>query len=93
MGEVREATILNRIICMTDEGWEYEADRMHADSIVKETRAERMSCLIHPGGDKQAMAAESETEALVGVEATRFRAVAAPANYMSGDRPDIQYAV
>ena len=39
------------------------------------------------------MAVEAETEALVGAEATRFRAVAARANYLSGDRPDIQYAV
>ena len=52
-----------------------------------------MSCLTHPGGDKQVMAVEAETEALVGAEATRFRAVAARANYLSGDRPDIQYAV
>ena len=52
-----------------------------------------MNCLTHPGGDKQVMAAEAETEALVGAEATRFRAVAARANYLSGDRPDIQYAV
>ena len=29
----------------------------------------------------------------MGAEATRFRAVAARANYLSGDRPDIQYAV
>ena len=27
------------------------------------------------------------------MEATRFRAVAAPANYIAADRPDIQYAV
>ena len=52
-----------------------------------------MSCLTHPGGDKQAMAAEAETVALVGAEAARLRAVAARANYLSGDRPDIQYAV
>jgi len=30
---------------------------------------------------------------LVGAEATRFRAVAARTNYLSADRPDIQYAV
>ena len=29
----------------------------------------------------------------MGADATRFRAVAARANYPSGDRPDIQYAV
>ena len=30
---------------------------------------------------------------MVGAEATRFRAVAARANYLSGDGPDIQYAL
>ena len=35
-GEVREARILNRIIRVTEEGWEYEADQRHADLIVKE---------------------------------------------------------
>ena len=30
---------------------------------------------------------------MAGAEATRFRAVAARANYLSGDRPDIQYSV
>ena len=52
-----------------------------------------MSCLGHPGGDKQVMAAEAETEALMGADATWFKAVAARASYLSGHRPDIQYAV
>lgn len=29
-GEVREARILNRIIRVTSQGWEYEADQRHA---------------------------------------------------------------
>ena len=45
-GEVGEARILNRIIRVTGEGWEYEADQRHADLIMKETEAEKMSC--HP---------------------------------------------
>ena len=39
--EVREAIILNRIIRVTEGGWEYEADQRHADLIVKETGAEK----------------------------------------------------
>ena len=69
-GEVSEARILNRIIRATKEGWEYEADQRHADLIIKDTRAEKLSCLTHPGGDKQVMAVEAETKALVGAEAT-----------------------
>ena len=58
-GEVGEARILNQIIRVTGEGWEYEADQRHADLIIKETGAEKMSCLTHPGGDKQVVAAEA----------------------------------
>ena len=50
-GEAREARILKRIIRITEEGWECEADQIHADLIVQETGAEKMSCLTHPGGD------------------------------------------
>ena len=39
------------------------------------------------------MEEESDSKELVGSEATRFRAVAAGANYLSADRPDIQYSV
>ncbi len=33
--ELREARVLNRVIRVTDEGWEYEPDQRHADIIVK----------------------------------------------------------
>ena len=92
-GEVREARILNRIIRVTEEGWEYEADQRHADLIIQETGAAKLSVLSHPGGDKKVIEEEEKSKELVGVEATRFRAVAARANYLSADRPDIQYAV
>ena len=52
-----------------------------------------MSSLTHPGGDKKVMGEEEKSEELVGAEATRFRAVAARANDLAADRPDIQYAV
>ena len=49
-GGVREARTLNRIIRITEEGWEYGADQRHADLIVKETVVEKMSSLTHAGG-------------------------------------------
>ena len=39
------------------------------------------------------MEEEEASDELVGAEATRFRAVAARANYLAVDRPDIEYAV
>ena len=91
--EVKEARILNRIIRWAGAGWEYEADQRHVDLIVKETGADKASVLSHPGGDKKDIEKEEESEELQGAEGTRFRAVAARANYLAADRPDIQYAV
>ena len=39
------------------------------------------------------MEEEEKSDELQGKEATRFRAVAARANYLAADRPDIQYSV
>ena len=39
-GEVREERILNRIIRVTEDGWELEADQRHADIIVKQLQME-----------------------------------------------------
>ena len=36
---------------------------------------------------------EAVSKELVGADATRFRAIAARANYLAADRPDIQYVV
>ena len=92
-GESREERILNRMIRVSEHGWEYEADQRHADLIIRETGAEKLSPLSHPGGDKKTIEEEEKSEELQGQEATRFRAVAARANYLAADRPDIQYSV
>ena len=47
-GEVREARILNRVIRVTNEGWEYEADQRYADLIVQDTGAAGIGSLSHP---------------------------------------------
>ena len=92
-GKVREARILDRVIRVTEEGWGYEADQRHADLIIQETGAAGMGSLTHPGGEKRVLEEEAISKELVGAETTRFRAIAARANYLAADRPDIQYAV
>ena len=42
-GESREERILNRVIRVNENGWEYEADQRHADLIVKETGGDKLS--------------------------------------------------
>ena len=93
MERSKEARILNRIIRVTPQGWEYEADQRHADLIIQETGASDKSTLTHPGGDKKVMKEEGNSKELIGSEATRFRAVVARGNYLAAGRPDIQYAV
>ena len=79
------------MIRVTKQRWEYEADQRHADLIIQETGASKLSALSHPGGDKQFIEEEEQSEELQGKEA--FRAVAAGANYLAADRSGVQYAV
>ena len=65
-GEVKEARILNRIIRVTSDGWEYEADQRHADLIIQETGADKMSVLTHPGGDKKVIEEEEKVKSSMG---------------------------
>ena len=44
-GEVKEAWILNRVIRVTSQGWQYEADQRHADLIIQETGAASIGTL------------------------------------------------
>ena len=88
-GEVKEARILNRVIRVTREAWEYEADQRNAGLIVQETGAVSMGTLSHPGGETRMLEEEAVPKELAGAEATRFRAIAAGSNYLDADRPDI----
>ena len=81
--EVSVARILNLIVRCGPEGWEIEVDERHVDVIVRKLRL----------GDAKPVSIAGETE-IRGEEeeASRFRALAARANYLSADRPDIMYS-
>ena len=61
-GESREERILNRVIRVSESGWDYEADLRQADLIIRETGADKMSPLSHPGGDKKTIEEEEQSE-------------------------------
>ena len=92
-GELREATVLNRTIRVTENGWEYEADQRHADIIVKELNLRDAKGVKTPGEDEKPWMAEEDAGPLTGRDATSYRALSARANYLALDRTDIQYAV
>ena len=63
-GESREERILNRVIRVSEDGWQYEADQRHADLIIRETGVEKLSPLSHPGGDNKTIEEEEKSEEL-----------------------------
>jgi len=54
LGEVQEARVLNRIIRITDRGWEYEPDQRHAEMIVEQLGLEETQSVETPnrGGEE-----------------------------------------
>ena len=88
----KEGKVLNRIVRCTGDGWEYEADPRHAELIVEQLGVSGSRTLTSPGVDGSAEEDTPEDIAIYGLDATRFRGVAARCNYLAMDRPDIQFA-
>ena len=80
---------------MLEDGIEYEADKKHAVRIWEELgmdeKTKGRDCPISKADD-QNVDGEDETE-LSKEEASKFRRIAATANFLALDRTDIQYAV
>eukprot|EP00969_Alexandrium_andersonii_P206501 9123107-Alexandrium_andersonii.AAC.1 len=81
--------VLDRIAFWTDEGVRHEADQRHAELIVKGLGMKGDS----KGGVTPGIGAtqedEGDGEELDPEEATRCRALAARANYLAQDRPNV----
>ena len=86
----KETKILNRIIRVTQDGWEIEAGPRHGELIIKEPGLENSKGLTTPGFDEPVNDDDPELEDW---RATKFRSVAARANHLALDRPDLQFAV
>ena len=89
--EVDEARVLNRIVRITESGWEYEADQRHADLLVQGLGMTNANATKTPGEDDRDNHLEL-LEELDSRDAREFRGLAARANYLALDRPDLQYA-
>ena len=84
--------ILNRVVTVTDEGIEYEADQRQSEIIVRELGLESKSKTVVTPGIKDS-SGEAKPSQLSSHDITMFRAMAARANYLSQDRFDIQFSV
>ena len=70
----------------------YASDQRHADLIVEALQLGSAKGVKTPGEDEKPWEEEENQEKLPENEVTKFRAIAARANYLALDRSDIQYA-
>ena len=60
--EQREGRILNRVVRWTEKGWEYEADRKHADILVERLGMKEAKAVATPGEEVKAELRELEQD-------------------------------
>ena len=89
---VSEGRALNRVVRGTQEGWGAEPDQRHADIFVEELGLEEARPVSTPGEPEQRWEEEENAQEPGGAEATKYRALAARANYLAADRTDMMYA-
>ena len=82
---------MNRVIRWCDDGLEYEADPRQVEKLVEELELVGCNSCVTPGL-KPLPEQLADDKPLDVSLFTKFRALAARANYLSADRPDCQYA-
>ena len=82
---------MNRIIRYTSSGIELEADLRHAELIVSQLGLENAKELTCPSAEE--VKRDDDDELFNQAYTTQYKSIVARANYLSTDRPDIQYAV
>ena len=87
-----EGQVLNRVVRWKSTGWEIEADPRHAELILEQLDVKSGGGITTAGTPQEEATTDTSAEPLVGRDATLFRGLAARCNYLSLDRPDIQYA-
>ena len=106
---VQQLRVLNRVISWSDDAILYEADQRHAEILVRELGLEGGRPVATPGAREDANKAsalfvdengqvktdgnDKDNPLLNAEEATKFRGLAARANYLAQDRPEAKYAV
>ena len=64
VGEVQEARVLNRILRITSNGWEYEPDQRHADMIVEQLGLKEAKAVDTPTEEEKKWEAEEDAQEL-----------------------------
>ena len=80
---------MNKVIWVTEDGWEYEPDQRHAEIIISELGLQDAKPAATPGEDEKKWEEEDNEAPLRSDMASRFRSIAARINYLAADRPDL----
>ena len=90
----KEGKVLNRIVRWTPTGHELEGDPRHAELVVEQLGLSDASSLSSPGIDLPDPEPGSDEDQELDKEKARlYRGIAARCNYLSADRPELQFAV
>ena len=90
--EKLEARVLNRVLRVTPQGWEYEPDQRHIDMLIEGLGLQEAKAVSTPGEDEKKWEVEENRQELPAAQARAFRGHAARLNYLATDRPDIAYS-
>ena len=89
-----EGKVLNRIVRWTQEGYELEGDPRHAELVIEQLGLEDVAPLSSPGVDiAEPNVGDENDEELCATEASNYRRIAARCNYLSSDRPELQFSI
>jgi hypothetical protein len=89
-GDDKETDILGRLVRCTKNGFEYEADPRHRKKILEAFGLDEGSKGLSVNGRVEDQS--EDPQPLEAAECTQFRALAARANYLAQDAPELQYA-
>ena len=88
-GSQQQIRILNRTVAWRDWGLEYIPDEKHAQALISGAGMSSANTVKTP---EESNDHEPEGELLDSAQATKYRSLAARANYLAHDRADIQHA-
>ena len=89
-----EIQILNRTLRWTMESITYEADQRHAEIVIQDMNLKKAKAVSTPAVPEVSEEANLRLSShdMTKDEASRFRRLLARVNYLSLDRPDLQFA-
>ena len=93
VGDDKEATVLNRVVRWTTDGLEYEADPRQQEKLLRDLKLDGAD--VKPAASPGVKPTREQAEADAPLQPDKtspYRAVAARANYLASDRPEIQFA-